>query len=556
MKKFTFIIAALIISSAVFAQTMLQTAETGKTRLNEQVVLKGTKAPVATLTYSSETMAVNLGYAEPWDFVVVAQFPASTMATYTGNNINKISIGVAPANLTGNISVCVWTDTTGGGATPVTSQTVAVSSLVAGWNEITLSTPYAIDGSQIWVGYTVSSLDYGLYMDNQAAQADGYGDLIYDGETWANTSAYGASFDHNWHIKAIVDDGADFTDLSVIALTAPNSTCELGTEDFVATVKNVGSSSFASAFNVNFAVNQDYANAVSFPVTVPLAVDATQDITFSLDMSVDGIYIVEAYVSVVGDSDLTNDTAMNAAANTEPSTVPVGGFINNFDGQYDLIGVSTFDENSDGSTWGFFYDVAPDVAAVYQYSSANAANDWLVLNCMDLTAGTYILTFDYKSGDGTDAYTESLKVMYGMTADPSGLTTQIVDIPTAENLAYVNSSTSFNVAADGTYYIGFQAYSIADQYLLWVNNITLNKDVTGVNSNLTNAVSVFPNPASSVVTVANAENANIVIMNMVGEVVANVENASANQTIDMSNLANGTYFVRVNAEVFKINLVK
>ena len=60
----------------------------------------------------------------------------------------------------------------------------------------------------------------------------------------------------------------------------------------------------------------------------------------------------------------------------------------------------------------------------------------------------------------------------------------------------------------------------------------------------------------TVVTVKNAENANIVIVNMVGSVVANVENASANQTIDISNLANGTYFVRVNAEVFKFNVVK
>ena len=32
--------------------------------------------------------------------------------------------------------------------------------------------------------------------------------------------------------------------------------------------------------------------------------------------------------------------------------------------------------------------------------------------------------------------------------------------------------------------------------------------------------------------------------------------ASANQTIDISNLTNGTYFVRVKAEVFKFSVVK
>ncbi|MDI9535712.1 MAG: T9SS type A sorting domain-containing protein, partial [Bacteroidota bacterium] len=68
--------------------------------------------------------------------------------------------------------------------------------------------------------------------------------------------------------------------------------------------------------------------------------------------------------------------------------------------------------------------------------------------------------------------------------------------------------------------------------------------------------SVYPNPANDFVTVANAENANIVIVNMLGEVVANVNNASSNQNIDISKLANGTYFVKVDGEVFKINVVK
>jgi hypothetical protein len=43
---------------------------------------------------------------------------------------------------------------------------------------------------------------------------------------------------------------------------------------------------------------------------------------------------------------------------------------------------------------------------------------------------------------------------------------------------------------------------------------------------------------------------------MLGEVVANVNNASSNQNIDISKLANGTYFVKVDGEVFKINVVK
>ncbi|MDD2635182.1 MAG: T9SS type A sorting domain-containing protein [Bacteroidales bacterium] len=85
--------------------------------------------------------------------------------------------------------------------------------------------------------------------------------------------------------------------------------------------------------------------------------------------------------------------------------------------------------------------------------------------------------------------------------------------------------------------------------------ITREDPSKSLNNNIS-TISAYPNPASSVITVANAENENIVVLNMLGEVVANISNASSNQTIDISNLSNGTYFVKVNSEVFKINLIK
>ena len=57
-------------------------------------------------------------------------------------------------------------------------------------------------------------------------------------------------------------------------------------------------------------------------------------------------------------------------------------------------------------------------------------------------------------------------------------------------------------------------------------------------------------------TVANAEGATIVVVNSLGQVVTTIENAASNQTIDVSSFANGTYFVKVNEEVVRINVVK
>ncbi|HOE39485.1 MAG TPA: T9SS type A sorting domain-containing protein [Bacteroidales bacterium] len=79
---------------------------------------------------------------------------------------------------------------------------------------------------------------------------------------------------------------------------------------------------------------------------------------------------------------------------------------------------------------------------------------------------------------------------------------------------------------------------------------------TDVEENLANKITLYPNPANNFVSITNAENANITIINMIGEVVANVNNASSNQTIDISKLANGTYFVKVDNKVFKLNVIK
>ncbi|MBQ5458092.1 MAG: T9SS type A sorting domain-containing protein, partial [Bacteroidales bacterium] len=74
--------------------------------------------------------------------------------------------------------------------------------------------------------------------------------------------------------------------------------------------------------------------------------------------------------------------------------------------------------------------------------------------------------------------------------------------------------------------------------------------------NIAEAIEVYPNPTSSMVTIANAEGKDIIVVNSLGQVVASIENAAANQTIDVSNFANGTYFVKVDAEVVKLNVVK
>ncbi|NLA23673.1 MAG: T9SS type A sorting domain-containing protein, partial [Bacteroidales bacterium] len=85
--------------------------------------------------------------------------------------------------------------------------------------------------------------------------------------------------------------------------------------------------------------------------------------------------------------------------------------------------------------------------------------------------------------------------------------------------------------------------------------VTRNAGV-GINSSHTANVSIYPNPANNIVTIANAENSNISIMDITGKTLVSINNASANQTIDISNLSQGAYFINIDGEVRKLSVIK
>ena len=68
---------------------------------------------------------------------------------------------------------------------------------------------------------------------------------------------------------------------------------------------------------------------------------------------------------------------------------------------------------------------------------------------------------------------------------------------------------------------------------------------TGITTNEVKAVNVYPNPAKEDLTIVNAENAQINIYDAYGKEVLSVEKASAFTKLNISNLATGTYFVKI-----------
>ena len=112
---------------------------------------------------------------------------------------------------------------------------------------------------------------------------------------------------------------------------------------------------------------------------------------------------------------------------------------------------------------------------------------------------------------------------------------------------------------DDKYYsvAGVVEYSYGKYYVNYptVNDIIADCDAS-VDEMLATSIEVYPNPTNGQISIANAEGKSIVVINTLGQVVAHIDNASENQTIDMSGLCEGTYFVKVGTSVVKINVIR
>jgi hypothetical protein len=327
--------------------------------------------------------------------------------------------------------------------------------------------------------------------------------------------------------------------------------CEMGDETLTVYIKNNGTNPFSN-FTLSYTVNGGSAVTENFAGTINPGNAVAYTFTTPINMADDGIYEIVASVNVTGDEVEANNSLEYTTANLETSNVP---YSSNFDTEVSLLGWAIVDANNDDNSWVYAtgFGVGGTNAIAYVYDMDNPANDWLFSTCIDLTGGqAYRVSLDYKVQSAT--YPEKLAIYYGNAQDPSAMNL-IVDLGTLTNTEYQTANANFTPSANGTYYIGIKAYSDADMWNLFVDNFAI--DVV-VSSELVNAaaISVYPNPANDFITVVNAEGASIEIINMLGSVVAKVNNASANQQIDINNLTNGTYFVKVNGEVFKLNVIK
>ncbi len=89
---------------------------------------------------------------------------------------------------------------------------------------------------------------------------------------------------------------------------------------------------------------------------------------------------------------------------------------------------------------------------------------------------------------------------------------------------------------------------------------TFTKKSTGIVENTLEQAQIYPNPARNILHINNVDNADIDIYSITGQRVKSIKNVTGNEDIDVSDMSNGMYILRMqdgqNTRVEKIQVVK
>ena len=138
---------------------------------------------------------------------------------------------------------------------------------------------------------------------------------------------------------------------------------------------------------------------------------------------------------------------------------------------------STDDVNGPSAPTGFWRTATGAAGftgpyAQYGYASAIDGDDWLMSPGLDLVGGT-TYTVSYKYAAQSASFPEAMEVYYGSSNVAAGMTDLIVDHGTFSFTT--PSSVSFNITpgSTGVYYIGWHAYSGADEFNINLDDISV-----------------------------------------------------------------------------------
>ncbi|HRN92409.1 MAG TPA: GEVED domain-containing protein, partial [Ferruginibacter sp.] len=210
----------------------------------------------------------------------------------------------------------------------------------------------------------------------------------------------------------------------------------------------------------------------------------------------------------------------NLSVTSNPGTTPPVNIAIDFEAAEQPFPGWTFLNNGDGNNWALGATAQSGTQALaYSYSSIADADVWAISPAATLKAGnTYTISFWYRVQSAS--FPEKLKVTVGNAATVAAQTQVLWNNngnTSLTNTTYAQGVINFVPATTGVYYFAFNCYSDADQWNLWLDNISITgsgdadptyswvSDPAGFTSSVQNPQNVpVDEPTTYTVTITNA----------------------------------------------------
>lgn len=604
MKKFTFLIVVLLISGAMFAQqTKFASIPAVKSSSEVKVSFEnqgGAKVDTDTLfNFDLETAAATVyGFGpDVWGFWTGQnQYGftkcAETFTTPAAGDLNGFVYAAAKAYDAGGNSVTfkVWDDNAGVPGTELASQTVNLADIATtGLNDVTFASPVSIDGT-FYIGYEV---EYNTPVDTFAmaqTQTSPNNTFIFEvdqgsGPAWNDmpTLTQGGIPGSNLIIGARVN--ITFSD--PLAEVNPSTWAAGGVETGSSATSGTITLTNAGAGTLTVTSVTDLSGT-PFSTTfvegdVSLATDATYDFTFDFNPTAEGTFN-ETFEIVTNGGTVTVD--LSGTGNAPISGDMDGGFetnVNDFDltfsgwTQHDEDGSTTYSIQgatftNQGYTGSFiaFNPTNTEPAQTWVPNTGSRAgvcfaattppnNDWLITPQSDVL----------NAGAKFQAYVQSITDQYGLERYAIWVSTTSTDIASFTKIsageyveAPIDAWTMVEYSLED--YVGEQVYVAIqcvsnDAFYFMIDDIVIDNPVSVAND-IDAAVAVYPNPANNVLTIENAQGSDVSVFNMLGQELLRTDVKDNMQTLNVSELPEGSYIVRIangtEIKTQKLNIVR
>lgn len=283
-------------------------------------------------------------------------------------------------------------------------------------------------------------------------------------------------------------------------------------------------------------------------VTIPAATSISNTTTLYVKYTPTAVGTDNGTIALACDT-LTATVTLNGSA-IDCSQAAALPFFEDFEDELSACW-QNIDRDGDGNAW--FNAMENDLEAydgIGAFVSASYINNvgaltpdnWLITPAIAIPAEGAHMSWFVAAQDPSYP-SEYYQVMVSTGSNPSEFST-IVFSETLVSGDWEQRDVNLAAYAGQNIYIAFVHMNTSDEYMMKIDNLNIEAGI-GIEDNEANSFRVFPNPATNMINVEAQGFEQYQLVNMLGQNVMSSNLINGNAQINVSNLSNGVYYVRL-----------